>query len=230
VTFPPRSLADLPAVTAEEMREVDRAMIGDAGISLLQMMENAGRSLATVVLARHRSASATVLVGRGGNGGGGLVAARHLANRGSQVTVVMSSDELSAVAGHQFDIVQAMGIPIDAEPPPSDIIVDALVGYSLRGAPRGRTAELIDWANESPAEVTSLDIPSGVDSTTGVTTGSAISAAATMTLALPKTGLVASDLVGDLYLADISVPQSVYRAMGIAVPVDLFAEGQVLRL
>lgn len=205
-------------------------MIEDAGISLLQMMENAGRSLAAVVLARHPGASVTVLAGTGGNGGGGLVAARHLTNRGSLVSVAMSSDNLSEVAGLQLEIVKAMGVAASTEPAPSDLIIDALVGYSLRGAPRDRTAELIDWANGSDADVIALDVPSGLDSTTGETPGSAISAAATMTIALPKTGLAQSDLVGDLYLADISVPQSVYEAIGVPVASDLFAEGQVLAL
>ncbi len=230
MSFPQRRLADTPAVTTDQMREVDRLMIEDAGISLLQMMENAGRSLAAVVLARHPGASVTVLAGTGGNGGGGLVAARHLVNRGSQVSVAMSSDELSTVAGLQFEIVKAMGVPTSAEPEFSDIIIDALVGYSLRGAPRGRTAELIDWANGAGANVVALDVPSGLDSTTGETPGSAISAAATMTIALPKTGLADSELVGDLYLTDISVPQSVYEALGVPVPADLFAQGQVLAL
>lgn len=212
------------------MREVDRLMIEDAGISLLQMMENAGRSLAAVVLARHPGASVTVLAGTGGNGGGGLVAARHLTNRGSQVSVVMSSDKLSEVAGLQFEIVKAMGVSATGEPAVSDVIIDALVGYSLRGAPRDHTAELIDWANGSNADVVALDVPSGLDSTTGETPGSAISAAATMTIALPKTGLAQSDLVGELYLADISVPRGVYSSLGVEVSPDLFVEGQVLRL
>ncbi|MDH3730433.1 MAG: NAD(P)H-hydrate epimerase [Acidimicrobiia bacterium] len=230
MSFPRRPLVDVPAVTTDQMREVDRLMIEGAGISLLQMMENAGRSLAAVVLARYPEASITILAGKGGNGGGGLVAARHLANRGASVTVVMGADDLSPVAAHQFSIVKAMGVPLVPEPVAADVVVDALVGYSLRGAPRGRTAELIGWANESPGQVVALDMPSGVDSTTGETPGAAVSAGATMTIALPKTGLVASDLAGHLYLTDISVPQSVYATLGVEVPADLFTQGQVLRL
>ena len=85
----------VPAVTAAQMREVDRAMTGDFGIELPQMMENAGRNLADLALRRHAPRTAMVLAGPGGNGGGGLVAARHLANRGITVTVVLGTDRLA---------------------------------------------------------------------------------------------------------------------------------------
>src|SRR5262249_31822286 len=75
------------------MREVDRLMIDDFHINLLQMMENAGRNLAELSLGAFAPAGVLVLAGRGGNGGGGLVAARHLANRGVPVTVALSHDE-----------------------------------------------------------------------------------------------------------------------------------------
>ena len=73
---------DLPAVTAAQMREVDRAMVEDFHIELVQMMENAGRNLADLAVRHFGPRSTVVLAGSGGNGGGGLVAARHLANRG----------------------------------------------------------------------------------------------------------------------------------------------------
>ncbi|MFW6034295.1 MAG: NAD(P)H-hydrate epimerase, partial [bacterium] len=72
----------LPALTADQMREIDRIMIDELHIDLIQMMENAGRSLADLAQRRYAPADAVVLAGPGGNGGGGLVAARHLANRG----------------------------------------------------------------------------------------------------------------------------------------------------
>ena len=81
---------DVPALTADQMREVDRAMVEDLHIELIQMMENAGRSLAQLAIARFAPARVTVLAGPGGNGGGGLVAARHLLNRGRTVSVVLS--------------------------------------------------------------------------------------------------------------------------------------------
>jgi NAD(P)H-hydrate epimerase len=92
--------------------------------------------------------------------------------------------------------------------------VDALVGYSLSGAPRGMFDALITWINEANAPVLSLDIPSGVDATTGATPGSAVRATVTLTLALPKVGL-ASDRAGRLWLADIGIPVETYRRAGI---------------
>ncbi len=222
---------DIPALTEDQMREVDRIMIEDLGIQLMQMMENAGRNLATLALRRFGPGAVTVLAGPGGNGGGGLVAARHLANRGADVVVtpVRPSSEMAEVPAHQLRILQGMGIGLTDDPPPADLIIDALIGYSLRGAPRGRTAELIAWANRSTVPVLSLDTPSGLDVTTGRAADPCITATATMTLALPKVGLLEAPQVGELYLADISVPPFVYRTFGLEVGY-LFAEDTIVRM
>lgn len=209
----------LPALTADQMREVDRVMVDDLHIGLIQMMENAGRNLADLAQHRYLPAEVVVLAGPGGNGGGGLVAARHLANRGVQVRVVLASEDpkLPAVK-RQLDILRRMDVPLSAEPPDhSDLVVDALLGYSLRGNPHGRAASLIAWANAGSTPVLSLDTPSGLDVTTGAAATPCIRADATLTLALPKLGLVGSPQVGELYLADISVPAQVYARFGYTV-------------
>ena len=95
--------------------------------------------------------------------------------------------------------------------------MDGLIGYSLKGNPRGRAAELMAWANASKSPVLALDTPSGLDSTTGDSHLSTITADATMTLALPKAGLLtaaAQTFVGELYLSDIGVPDWIYRKIG----------------
>lgn len=212
----------IPAVTAEQMRKVDRVATAELRIELIQMMENAGRSLTRLAISIFRPESVTVLAGAGGNGGGGLVAARHLANRGvtSRVVVSREGEKLAAVPAHQLEILRRMGVEVHAEPPPADLVVDALIGYSLRGDPHGRSAELIAWANEQQSPVLALDLPSGLDATTGQPATPCIHAAATLTLALPKAGLLkAPELTGRLYLADISIPPVVYRRLGINVPV-----------
>lgn len=228
---PVLAAADVPALTADQMREVDRVMVEELRIDLVQMMENAGRDLAALALARFDPGSVTVLAGSGGNGGGGLVAARHLHNRGAEVRAVLvrPAGELGSVPAHQLDILERMEIPIDAAPSRSDLIVDAMIGYSLRGDPSGRAAELIEWANRSAVPVLALDTPSGLDVTTGRAGRPCVEATATMTLALPKIGLVGAAEVGELYLADISVPTSVYEGMGIAAP-QLFAKSQIIRI
>ena len=109
------------------------------------------------------------------------------------------------------------------------VIIDALIGYSLKGAPRGRLGELVEWANTSNASTVALDTPTGLDVTDGSTPGQVVSAAATLTLALPKVGLRGHRAVGDLYVADISVPPAVYEAMN-AGPAPDFTKSPILRI
>lgn len=228
----PRVDADaLPWISTDQMVEVDRVMIDDLHIELVQMMENAGRNLAQLTIGLFAPSSATVYVGPGGNGGGGLVAARHLANMGVRVAVALARDrsDFAGVPAHQLDIVDRMGIPIGYEVRTDDVVVDAVIGYSLRGAPHGRSAEFIEAMATRP-NVVSLDVPSGLDTATGETPGAAVEATATLTLAMPKVGLRASPNVGRLFVGDISVPPSVYRDMGGLPPEGLFRDGPVVEI
>jgi NAD(P)H-hydrate epimerase len=226
----------LPWLSVEQMREVDRAMVEELGISLVRMMENAGRNLA--ILARllvdgdAAARKIVVLVGRGGNGGGGLVAARHLAVAGADVSLALAADpdDLAPVTAEQLAILTRMGVQIEPPPDDPDLVVDAVLGYSQQGDPRGTAASLIEWS--AGRRVLALDVPSGLELTTGVIRSPCIRAAATLTLALPKEGLRAPgapEVVGDLYLADISVPSFVYRRLGLdyASP---FGRGPIVRI
>jgi NAD(P)H-hydrate epimerase len=218
----------VPAVTAEQMREVDRVATEEFGLGVLQMMENAGRNLAQNVLDMLLAADGpaeggevTILAGPGGNGGGGLCCARHLHNRGFRVWVVLSREVrgLRSAAANQLRVLRHAAVepvnPVQAVEVMrrSHLVVDALIGYSLRGAPRGGVAELIDMCNEHARRVLSLDVPSGLDATTGETLGAVVHPQRTLTLALPKTGLEA--IAGELYLADIGIPSAVYGALGL---------------
>ena len=237
---------EVPYLTTDQMREVDRAMVEDLNIELIQMMENAGRNLAD--LARRRFFGSTpqgrkvaVLAGAGGNGGGCLVCARWLHNFGAQVRVIITrpDEEFTPVPGHQLEILRRMQVTVSrsddlntAESP--DLIIDGVIGYGLRGNPNGTAAEMIRWANGQGVPVLALDAPSGVDTTTGTVFDPAIRATATMTLALPKEGLRSPGLeaqVGELYLADIGVPPSLYAepALGLTVGA-LFAQSEIIRL
>ena len=222
-------------LTEADMIEVDRIMIDELHIELIQMMENAGRNLARLVIDRYQPSSATVLAGSGGNGGGGLVAARHMANQGVDVQVTTSRPgTLSGIPGHQLDILGRMadadaGVTITDDPKPSDVVIDALIGYSLKGAPRGRVAELIEMIPTLSSTVVSLDTPSGVDVTDGSVPGVSVTANATLTLALPKIGLREVPNVGELYVGDISVPPAVYSRMGV-IGVPDFALGPIHRV
>jgi NAD(P)H-hydrate epimerase len=245
MTIPTIDASDVPYLTSAQMVEVDRAMIEDYHIDLVRMMESAGRNLAHLVRSRFldgdpRGRSVVVLAGKGGNGGGALVSARRLHNYGAKVIVVMAQPghEFGSVPRHQLDAVERMGLAVGTDEilatiSTSDLVIDGVIGYSLKGAPRGAAATLIDWANQQSAPVLSLDSPSGIDVTTGMVFEPAIRAAATMTLALPKDGLRAPGVeshVGELYLADIGVPPQLYaRYLGIDVG-PLFFESDVLRL
>ena len=213
----------VPAVTTEQMREVDRIAVGETGPNLFQMMENAGRSLAEVALEmlgdRSDEASVLVLAGTGGNSGGGICAARHLANRGIPVSLCLADPiGLSPVAKWQHRVFTATpgkllpAATLDAQR--FDLIIDALIGYSLTGAPRGTVADLIDWANGAATRILALDVPSGLHATTGIANGSVIVAQTTMTLALPKTGLT-KNAVGRLLLADIGIPLETYQRLDL---------------
>ncbi len=208
----------VPAVTAKEMREVDRVATEDVGLHLLSMMENAGRAVAgTVREHAETEGPVTVLAGGGGNGGGGLVAARHLNNSNRTVRVVLDRppNELSGVPARQLRVLRATDVAVSTtSPPPEGIAIDAVIGYGLRKAARGRAAELIERANEFRTLV-SLDVPSGVDATSGDDPGPAVIPDRTVTLALPKTGL-AGVSTGDLELADIGIPPSVFERAGIS--------------
>ncbi len=223
---PDKTPLDVPILTVAQMIEVDRIMVEDFGITLMQMMENAGRNLARLAAARMSDdPSVVALVGSGGNGGGVLVAARRLAGWGARVNVVLGkdADRLDEVPAHQLDSLVRMGVAVYGAAEvgrvcAADLVLDGLIGYSLKGAPRGAMADLIRWANEQPAPVLALDVPSGVDAGTGTVSEPAINATATLTLALPKRGLLAPAAaahVGQLFLGDIGVPAAVYERFGI---------------
>lgn len=226
------------------MREVDRLAVEVYGLQIEQMMENAGRHLAELtrrwVGGTVCGTRVAVAIGKGNNGGGGMVAARHLHNWGADVTVLLPDEGLSGVPAAQLRIIRAF--PLE-EARGADavrrlagwagpLVLDALIGYGLSGAPRGWSAAMVDAVNASAATVIALDVPSGLDATSGVVHSPCVKATATLTLALPKTGLLvpeARDVVGALYLADIGIPAAWYTGIGLEVP-PLFTRDPVVRL
>jgi NAD(P)H-hydrate epimerase len=93
------------------------------------------------------------------------------------------------------------------------LVIDTLIGYSLQGAPTGDTAALIQLCNHHDSRILSLDVPSGVNATSGETPGIAVFPERTLTLALPKTGL--TKIESDLYVGDIGIPPEVFTRIGI---------------
>lgn len=236
----------VPYVTSDQMREVDRLMVEEYGVLLIQMMENAGRHLAHVARVHFldgdpRSKRVLVLAGAGGNGGGGLVCARRLHSWGAEVTVHLSrpASALAEAPRLQLSILERLGVAAkvtsgEVALSEADLIGDALIGYSLNGAPSGASAALIRAANTHGAPILALDVPSGLDSTTGVIFEPTVRATATMTLALPKTGFCADGaraITGRLYLADIGVPPELYADPKLALAVGpIFARDDLIGL
>jgi len=210
-------------LTAEEMAEADRMSIEEFGISVLTLMENAGWSVAK--LARQMLGGTVegkkicCLVGKGNNGGDGLVAVRCLRNWGAELVAILGGErgELREVPASELAMVDRMGVRVvGAEGAFGDavLLIDALLGYGAKGDPREPTAGLIRRANASRIPILAVDVPSGLDATSGAVGDPCIRAKATVTFALPKTGFLnpsARGPTGELYVADISMPEPVYR-------------------
>jgi NAD(P)H-hydrate epimerase len=213
----------VPFVSVEQMREIDRIAVEETAPNLLQMMENAGRNLAEVAIEilgdGWNDAAITVLAGNGNNGGGGICAARHLANHNGKISLITAPElKNDSARSYQMKILKSTDANIigidDIQKSEPDLIIDAVIGYGLNNKPRGFALELIRLANNSDAKIISLDIPSGINADTGESYGEHINASTTMTLALPKTGLI-SKSTGELILADIGIPAETYAKAGI---------------
>ncbi len=234
----------IPSISREQMIEVDRLMINRFKIELPQMMEIAGYHLAelTMGIIGDRTQPVLVLAGSGHNGGGGMVAARHLANRDLQVHVVLTGtlEHVKPVTAQRWETLQYLPTvtiehfdSINGADYSSFFVIDAMVGYGLTGKPKTELGKMIQWVNRLNTQVLALDAPSGLDVTNGIIkTDNCVKAEATMTLALPKIALTTNrtkKVVGDLYLADIGVPNALYKSMGIDVG-NIFSESSIIRL
>jgi len=232
---------NLPILTTNQMIEVDRLMIEEWGINLLQMMENAGRNFAELTRRQLggtvKGKRVAVLCGHGNNGGGGMAAVRHLHNWGAlvEITLIGDKNRLKDVPAQQWRILQKLDITRSTlDLASADLILDAILGYGSIGNPRPPIADWIRLANESGLLILSLYYPSGLNTTTGIPGSPCIHSSATLTLALPKTGLftpTAKPFVGDLYLADISVPPELYAAPSLGLQmISPFNEDSIVKL
>ena len=238
--------SNITKIDTPQMIEVDRLMMEEYHIELIQMMENAGRCLAILTKERYFSGDVEgkkiiVLAGTGGNGGGALVATRRLHIWGAKVEVftTATAENFTPIPLHQYKILQRMGVSIQLadeidDYEEADAILDGIIGYSLNGNPRGFAAKMILWANTMNVPIVALDTPSGLDLTTGKLYDPIIEADATLTLAMPKKGLFDSEaqkVIGELYLGDISVPKELYqeKTLGLS-PTNMFRYSDVVRL
>lgn len=238
---------DVPSVTAAQMAEIDRITTDDLHIPVDVLMENASRQIAAAARAFLGGSVAgrrvIGLVGTGNNGGDAAGALRHLLNWGARVTVECTGtqDRMRDTTQRQLMRILASTAEIaivhdasregfrDLE---ADLLIDGFLGYSAHGAPREPIAALIAAVNASQIPILAVDLPSGIDPDTSAVPGAAIRAAATVTLALPKRGLLAPESheqVGELLLADIAIPHAAFERIGVNTW-RLFEQGDLVRV
>ena len=205
----------LELLASEEMGQADRLAM-EGGVPGLELMENAGRAVADEVAARFPDASeVAVLCGPGNNGGDGFVAARHLLDRGYAVRLGFKGDpsrlpqDAAAMAKAWTGAIEPLSAELLSH---ADVVVDALFGAGLARPIAGDFAALIEAVNASGVPVIAVDVPSGVDGTTGAIKGIAVRALATVTFFRLKPGhllLPGRELCGETSVADIGIPDSV---------------------
>ena len=212
----------LPILDADAMRAADRAAISDWGVPGRVLMETAGRAAADAITERYpvEGERVVVLVGTGNNGGDGLVVARVLWARGADLRVVTLAEDGDGDSGANLDLVRRLArdsgrlqITGDARPPdaPADLVVDALLGIGARGEIREPARSLCAWANRQPAPVVALDVPSGLDATTGAAPDDTVRADLTVTFGALKAGLVLGDgpqVAGEVVTVEIGIPSA----------------------
>jgi len=218
----------MKVLTGTQMAELDRQAIETVGIPSLVLMENAGRAVLEELSARFSDLSTkkiVIVAGHGNNGGDGLVVARGLLDLGASIEVhaLCNPKHFSPETRHQADMLRKLGFKLEYHTKlkhareiyqalmGADIIIDALFGTGFRGPARDLPAHVIELMNLSTAFVCAVDIPSGVEADTGYVTGPAVQADLTVTLALPKLGLLlypGRQYVGELVVRSIGYPQT----------------------
>lgn len=218
--------SQLKIVSTAQMREIDRKASEIFGIPTLILMEHAGTGTADIAERHFFSRSGNegpkkilVVCGKGNNGGDGLVAARHLFNRGYQVKVILAAADSSVLtpdAKTNYEILKKMQVPVlspretEDETKAADLMIDAVFGTGLAGEIKPPFTGLIQMMNAAGKPILSIDIPSGLNSDTGEVMGAAVRASVTAVLGLPKQGLYAGkgpDYAGKIYVVDIGLPR-----------------------
>ncbi|MGC9260601.1 MAG: NAD(P)H-hydrate epimerase [Phycisphaerae bacterium] len=213
------------------LMEVDRRAVEQFGIPMVALMENAGRQVADITRSYTLEGSAVlILVGAGNNGGDGLVAARHLANRGHAVRIVLIAEEskFKGAAQTQLQIVRSMNLPVQVLPQSTqalsqwleqshvgDAVIDAMFGTGLNRPLDGLVRELIVNLNAAGQRVVSVDLPSGLDCDTGKPLGVVVQAAHTVSFCGMKIGFDCPEAIrylGQISIGDIGAPLALLQA------------------
>jgi ADP-dependent NAD(P)H-hydrate dehydratase / NAD(P)H-hydrate epimerase len=200
--------------TAQEMGRADSAA-QDFGIPGGVLMERAGATMARFALERYSPGQALIVCGGGNNGGDGFVIARELHRSGVDVAVLATKSEYEGDPATNLEILRNLGVrfiaqeDIDAELGAADLVVDALLGTGFSGEVREKETGIIEKMNSARAPVLAVDVPSGVDGTTGEVQGVAVSADLTVCAHAMKVGCVISpgrEHSGEVVAVDIGIP------------------------
>jgi hydroxyethylthiazole kinase-like uncharacterized protein yjeF len=230
-------MRDSTVASAEQARGLDAAALR-AGVSVDALMALAGFQCARLAqrlfAGREDDSRVAVLAGRGNNGVDALGCARHLASWGHRVRVVVLADAENpdSIYARQTTAAVAAGADLRSYAEGlvaslawalagAGVIVDGLLGTGSTGPPRGMLVEVVQGINSASASVLAIDLPSGLDATSGEVAGECVRADATLMLAVAKSGCLVESvrsIVGQLWLADIGVPAESYRAVGLAPP------------
>jgi ADP-dependent NAD(P)H-hydrate dehydratase / NAD(P)H-hydrate epimerase len=203
-----------PLYDAAEMRAADAWAIESQGVPSLELMERAGEGLARVTASAAGDGPIRVVVGKGNNGGDGLVVARLLRQDGREVDVLAAADLDGLKGDAEVNLQRLPGAP----PQPfererlhgSGAVVDALLGTGFEGAPREPLASAIAAINDQDAPVVACDVPSGVDAASGEVAGEAVHAAVTATFHGAKIGLYVNpgrEHAGAVQVVEIGIPR-----------------------
>ncbi len=216
-----------PLCTAQEMQALDRHAIEEIGIPSIVLMENAGRAITEAIIDSFigpiEEAHVVVICGGGNNGGDGFVIARVLHDYGASVQILLIADpqNLSPDTTRNYTIATQLKVPVAAVQSEAevddlesvfqnaDVIVDALFGTGLGRDIEGIHGAIVEQINQSPGLIVAVDIPSGIDATTGHVLGTAVTADLTVTLGALKWGIVlshGSQLAGEVDICDIGIP------------------------
>lgn len=219
----------MKVVTAAQMRQIDQDTIKGIGIPGIVLMETAGSEIVRLIERHYPTLQRIgVFVGKGNNGGDGLVIARQLAHTGQEVNIYLASpaESFTGEALTNLDIAKNLGLQIkeiltDVASIKSlrcELLVDAIFGTGLRGAVREPVANIINAINDLPIPILAVDLPSGLDADTGNPLGTYVQADRTVTIGLPKRGLLVhpgAELAGKLEVVDIGFPQQVIDALSL---------------
>ncbi|MBI4022676.1 NAD(P)H-hydrate epimerase [Candidatus Berkelbacteria bacterium] len=219
----------LGVITAEEMRDILRHLTEADGFPVPALIENAANALVTQVrlmLERLPGSQIIGLAGPGQTGAVTIATARRLAGAGAQLTILLATErsELSELAAAQLRLAEPFGIRIfdpGALIPPGQLVIDGLVGSTEPPALSPSAASLVDAALRLKLPILAIDVPSGLNATTGKADLPTIRADVTVTLGYPKAGLrkpFAKNLVGRLVVADIGIPPTTWKRRGLLPP------------